>query len=292
MVGTTFYQQRQMQKASPPGAASSQQQAILKFMPIMFGVFGYTFPAGLSAVLDHLEPLADRAAVRPAASRPHRPGRDGAADRRAARQEREQARQAGVHGPDAGARRAGAAERSGGQPTKKPSGRSREALGRRSCKGTGEGAGPHRRAPKAAPGDAKGGAGATRTGSATEHGSAEAWWRQRWPGRRRSGHLASRRPSRRRSTNWASPSRRLGSRSSRSRGRGCWGSARMRRSSASAWSLPDVDPEDLEEQADTAADFLEELLGHMGIDAVAEPSSTTTTCTSTSSGKTRTTWRS
>jgi spoIIIJ-associated protein len=32
-----------------------------------------------------------------------------------------------------------------------------------------------------------------------------------------------------------------------------------------------VDPEDLEDQADTAADFLEELLGHMGIDAVAEP---------------------
>ncbi len=34
---------------------------------------------------------------------------------------------------------------------------------------------------------------------------------------------------------------------------------------------PDVDPEDLEEQADSAADFLEELLGHMGVDAVAEP---------------------
>ena len=34
---------------------------------------------------------------------------------------------------------------------------------------------------------------------------------------------------------------------------------------------PQVDPEDLEDQADTAADFLEELLGHMGIDAVAEP---------------------
>ena len=34
---------------------------------------------------------------------------------------------------------------------------------------------------------------------------------------------------------------------------------------------PDVAPEDLEDQADTAADFLEELLGHMGIDAVAEP---------------------
>jgi YidC/Oxa1 family membrane protein insertase len=47
MFGTTFYQQRQMQKASPPGAASSQQQALLKIMPIMFGVFGIFFPAGL-----------------------------------------------------------------------------------------------------------------------------------------------------------------------------------------------------------------------------------------------------
>lgn len=47
MIATTFYQQRQMQKASPPGAASGQQQAILKFMPIMFGFFGYAFPAGL-----------------------------------------------------------------------------------------------------------------------------------------------------------------------------------------------------------------------------------------------------
>jgi YidC/Oxa1 family membrane protein insertase len=47
MFGTTFYQQRQMQKASPPGAASQQQQALLKVMPIMFGVFGIFFPAGL-----------------------------------------------------------------------------------------------------------------------------------------------------------------------------------------------------------------------------------------------------
>ena len=45
----------------------------------------------------------------------------------------------------------------------------------------------------------------------------------------------------------------------------------MRRSSGSASIAPEVDPEDLEEQADTAADFLEELMGHMGIDAVAEP---------------------
>ena len=47
MFGTTFYQQRQMQKASPPGAASPQQQALLKIMPLMFGVFGIFFPAGL-----------------------------------------------------------------------------------------------------------------------------------------------------------------------------------------------------------------------------------------------------
>jgi YidC/Oxa1 family membrane protein insertase len=36
-----------MTKASPAGAQSSQQQAILKFMPLMFGIFGFTFPAGL-----------------------------------------------------------------------------------------------------------------------------------------------------------------------------------------------------------------------------------------------------
>jgi YidC/Oxa1 family membrane protein insertase len=47
MIATTFYQQRQMQKASPPGAASSQQQQIMKFMPLMFGIFGFSFPAGL-----------------------------------------------------------------------------------------------------------------------------------------------------------------------------------------------------------------------------------------------------
>jgi YidC/Oxa1 family membrane protein insertase len=47
MFGTTYYQQRQMQKASPPGASSQQQQALLKIMPVFFGVFGYFVPAGL-----------------------------------------------------------------------------------------------------------------------------------------------------------------------------------------------------------------------------------------------------
>jgi YidC/Oxa1 family membrane protein insertase len=46
MFATTFFQQRQMQNASPPGT-SSQQQAVLKIMPILFGVFGIFFPAGL-----------------------------------------------------------------------------------------------------------------------------------------------------------------------------------------------------------------------------------------------------
>ncbi|MEA2614132.1 MAG: YidC/Oxa1 family rane protein insertase [Chloroflexota bacterium] len=47
MVLTTFYQQRQMQKASPPGAQTGQQQTLMKIMPIMFGVFGIQFAAGL-----------------------------------------------------------------------------------------------------------------------------------------------------------------------------------------------------------------------------------------------------
>src|SRR2546423_15395571 len=45
MIGTTYYQQRQMTRASPQ--ANQQQQAITKFMPLLFGVWGYFFPAGL-----------------------------------------------------------------------------------------------------------------------------------------------------------------------------------------------------------------------------------------------------
>lgn len=46
MIGTTYYQQRQMQRASPPGA-SQQQQTLTKIMPLLFGVWGFIFPAGL-----------------------------------------------------------------------------------------------------------------------------------------------------------------------------------------------------------------------------------------------------
>ncbi len=46
MIGTTFYQQRQMQKATPQGG-NQQQQALTKIMPLLFGVWGFIFPAGL-----------------------------------------------------------------------------------------------------------------------------------------------------------------------------------------------------------------------------------------------------
>jgi YidC/Oxa1 family membrane protein insertase len=45
MMGTTFVQQRQMQKASPGG--SQQQQMMTRIMPVLFGVWGFIFPAGL-----------------------------------------------------------------------------------------------------------------------------------------------------------------------------------------------------------------------------------------------------
>jgi YidC/Oxa1 family membrane protein insertase len=47
MIGSTFYQQRQMQRAAPPGATNPQQQALFKVMPILFGVLGVGFPSGL-----------------------------------------------------------------------------------------------------------------------------------------------------------------------------------------------------------------------------------------------------
>jgi YidC/Oxa1 family membrane protein insertase len=47
MFGTTFYQQRQTQNAQPAGAVDPRQQSLMKLMPIMFGVFGFFFPAGL-----------------------------------------------------------------------------------------------------------------------------------------------------------------------------------------------------------------------------------------------------
>jgi YidC/Oxa1 family membrane protein insertase len=47
MIGTTYYSSRQTQKATPSSAQNPQTQIITKVMPIMFGIFGFAFPAGL-----------------------------------------------------------------------------------------------------------------------------------------------------------------------------------------------------------------------------------------------------
>ncbi len=47
MIGTTYYSSRQTQKATPASAQNQQTQIITKVMPLMFGVFGFAFPAGL-----------------------------------------------------------------------------------------------------------------------------------------------------------------------------------------------------------------------------------------------------
>lgn len=46
MVGTQYYQQRQL-TARNPQAAQGQQQAIMKFLPLFFGVISIRFPAGV-----------------------------------------------------------------------------------------------------------------------------------------------------------------------------------------------------------------------------------------------------
>ena len=47
MIGTTYYSSRQTQRATPASAQNPQTQIITRVMPLMFGVFGFAFPAGL-----------------------------------------------------------------------------------------------------------------------------------------------------------------------------------------------------------------------------------------------------
>jgi len=47
MIGSTYYSTRQTQKATPASAQNPQTQLITRIMPVMFGVFGFTVPAGL-----------------------------------------------------------------------------------------------------------------------------------------------------------------------------------------------------------------------------------------------------
>ena len=46
MIGTTFYQQLQMQRASP-GPVNQQQRMLMYLMPVFFGYLGFSFPLGL-----------------------------------------------------------------------------------------------------------------------------------------------------------------------------------------------------------------------------------------------------
>src|ERR1041385_9064464 len=55
MIAPTYFQQRQMQRASP--AAGQQQQAITRIMPLLFGVWGFIFPAGLVRSEEHTSEL-------------------------------------------------------------------------------------------------------------------------------------------------------------------------------------------------------------------------------------------
>ena len=47
MIATTFYSTWQTQRATPASAQNQQTRVISRIMPIMFGVFGFAFPAGL-----------------------------------------------------------------------------------------------------------------------------------------------------------------------------------------------------------------------------------------------------
>jgi YidC/Oxa1 family membrane protein insertase len=148
MVGTTFYQQRQMTKASPAGAQSSQQQAILKIMPVMFGIFGFTFPAGLvvywttsnlwqigqqAALLraGHIGPEALERRKQEIANRPPKKGGlfsgvMARAENERKRREEQQGKSAGGKGrptPKSGQARSGGSARGGARKPKPGSGR-------------------------------------------------------------------------------------------------------------------------------------------------------------------------
>ncbi|HEX5375763.1 MAG TPA: YidC/Oxa1 family membrane protein insertase [Solirubrobacterales bacterium] len=134
MFGTTYFQQRQMQQASPPGAASQQQQALMKFMPLMFGVFGVFFPAGLvlywttsnawqigqQYFMLKSRPTAEQLAERAAKNQQDKAGKRGfiASLSERAAEERKRREQATGHRPATGQqRKPGAPRPSSGKPT-------------------------------------------------------------------------------------------------------------------------------------------------------------------------------
>ena len=257
MVGTTFYQQRQMQRASPPGAASGQQQAILKFMPLMFGIFGFTFPAGLTLywTVSNLWQIGQQWVLLKA-------GHIGpeAMERRMAEQRAKNANGA----PAKKGLMARMQERAEDARRQQDGKRPTTGNGGKSSGGGGsKGPQPKQRRPNT--GGSKGG------GRPADAETASGGWRVAV-----ARETEKRAPSIEEAVEAALRELGISEQEARidvvqePRG-GVLGIGAHEAVVRVRMVSPDVDPEDLEEQADSAADFLEELLGHMGIDAVAEP---------------------
>ena len=270
MIGTTFYQQRQMQKASPPGAASGQQQAILKLMPIMFGIFGYTFPAGLTLYwtvsntwqigqqyvllkAGHIGPDAmERRIAEQRAKNANKPAKPGLMARMQERAEQSQ-KAKGSQPP----KKPGSGQKSTGNSRSAPVARARRPKGRRPNTG---GRRRARRSRVARPSRADG---RTRIRRSVVEVTVARETEKRAPSVEEAVEAAL---------------HELGVSEQEARidvlqepRSGVLGIGSHEAVVRVRVVAPEVDPEDLEEQADTAADFLEELMGHMGIDAVAEP---------------------
>jgi YidC/Oxa1 family membrane protein insertase len=141
MIGTTYYQQRQMQSAAPPGAQNAQQQALFKLMPLMFGVFGIAFPSALVLYwvtsnawqigqqsvmlrLGHIGPSAQNRPVKPS-----KPGLFTRLQERAAAEGERRRPEQGKGRPASGKGRANQSKgkrTNGGSSSKRPSGSSRD----------------------------------------------------------------------------------------------------------------------------------------------------------------------
>lgn len=158
MIGSTLISQRQMQKATPASAANQQQNLLLKVMPVMFGVFGLSFPAGLVLYwtvsnlfqmgqqtlllrAGHIGPEAmeRRFAENKAKAAASGPPRPGLMARMMQRAEESQNQRDGMGRGSGGARPSGSAKTSGAKPAPK---------GKQPPRGGGGGGGQRRRGPK------------------------------------------------------------------------------------------------------------------------------------------------
>ena len=141
MVGTTFFQQRQMLKASPPGS-NPQMQAMTKIMPIMFGVWGFIFPAGLvvywtttnAIQIGQQYFLLSRGPT--AADRAELSRSDGAKSKKGPASKGSPKAQS-----DGGSRKAGSVQRQAGRPRPSGGAAARAAAKRAAASGSGDGGG-------------------------------------------------------------------------------------------------------------------------------------------------------